>query len=176
MMFQQWQQILKNQQTINAIVSINPKLKMLEQQEHAGILAHVAVALKDCFLTPNWPSSCGAKHLLEYENCVHSSEVVELLEKQGAIIVCKANVPIFNFDIQTFNDIYGTTNNPYNVEYTVGGSSGACAALVAMQLVPLAVGSDVAGSLRIPASFCGVWSCRPSWNRVPTKGHVCNNG
>jgi len=74
--------------------------------------------------------------------------------------------------VQTFNPIYGRTNNPYNLKLTCGGSSGGSAVGVVLGIVPLAIGSDMAGSLRIPAAYCGVCSIRPTIERIPSSGHV----
>ena len=100
------------------------------------------------------------------------SEVVAALKAAGAVVLGKTNVPEKGLDVQAFNPLFGTTGNPYDPARTSGGSSGGSAAAVASGLVPLAIGSDLAGSLRIPAHFCGVCSLRASPGRVPTAGHT----
>jgi len=84
--------------------------------------------------------------------------VVERVKAAGAIILGKTNVPLRLSEWQAYNDIYGTTGNPWDVSRTPGGSSGGGAAALAAGFVPLEIGSDVAGSLRVPAHFCGVYA------------------
>ena len=90
----------------------------------------------------------------------------------GAVIWGKTNVPIQLGDFQTFNAVYGTTNNPYDVTRTPGGSSGGAAVALAADVTPLEVGSDVGGSLRHPANFCGVVSLKPTWGVLDPRGHI----
>ncbi len=97
----------------------------------------------------------------------HSDIMVERLEERGGIVVAKANTPEFGAGAQTFNDVFGTTKNPWNTDMTPGGSSGGSAAALAAGQVWLAQGSDMGGSLRIPAAFSGVVGLRPSPKRVP---------
>jgi len=97
----------------------------------------------------------------------HSDLMVERLEERGGIVVAKANTPEFGAGAQTFNEVFGTTTNPWNTSKTPGGSSGGSAATLAAGQVWLAQGSDYGGSLRIPASFSGVVGLRPSPKRVP---------
>lgn len=96
-----------------------------------------------------------------------SSWHVERLEARGAIIVGKSNTPEFAAGAQTFNEVHGVTRNPWNPDLTCGGSSGGSAVAVATGMAWLADGSDLGGSLRIPAAFCGVVGLRPSVGRVP---------
>ncbi|MER8670831.1 amidase [Mesorhizobium sp. M0644] len=95
---------------------------------------------------------------------------VQRLKNAGAVIVGKSNVPDQNGDWQSFNDVYGTTNNPWNLAHTPGGSSGGGAAAVAAGYVPLDLGWDGGGSLRTPAHFCGVFSHKASLDLVPLRG------
>ncbi|WP_199899268.1 amidase [Sneathiella glossodoripedis] len=96
----------------------------------------------------------------------HSDVMVKRLEKNGAVVIAKANTPEFGAGAQTFNEVFGTTTNPWNTRKTPGGSSGGSAAALAAGQVWLAQGSDLGGSLRIPASFAGVVGLRPSPGRV----------
>ncbi|MFI0979762.1 amidase [Streptomyces sp. NPDC021093] len=100
------------------------------------------------------------------------ADAVALLRAAGAIIIGKTNTPPMCQDIQTSNDLFGTTPNPYDAARTAGGSSGGPAAAVAAGLTPLEVGSDLAGSLRLPAHYCGVYGLRTTRGIVPTRGHV----
>jgi amidase len=101
---------------------------------------------------------------------VADSLVVSRLKAAGAVILGKTNVPFMLADNQSYNDIYGTTNNPWDVSRTPGGSSGGSAAALAAGFVPLELGSDLGGSLRIPAHFCGVYAHRPSLGLLPMRG------
>jgi len=95
---------------------------------------------------------------------------VQRLKAAGAIILGKTNVPINLGDWQSYNEIYGTTNNPWDLSRSPGGSSGGAAAALAAGFVPLEFGSDIGGSLRAPAHFCGVFSHKPSLDLVPQRG------
>lgn len=97
---------------------------------------------------------------------------VQRLRAAGAIILGKTNTSAFCADVQSFNEIFGTTNNPWNTARTSGGSSGGAAVALAAGLTPIEVGSDIAGSIRIPASFCGVFGHKPSYGLVPMFGHI----
>jgi len=88
------------------------------------------------------------------------------------VIWGKTNVPYMLGDIQSYNEIYGTTNNPYDVTRTPGGSSGGAAAALAAGITPLEIGSDIGGSLRHPANFCGVVSLKPTWGVLSLRGHI----
>ncbi len=90
----------------------------------------------------------------------------------GAIILGKTNVPFMSADLQSYNEVYGSTNNPWNVGRTSGGSSGGAAASLAAGLTPLEVGSDIGGSIRIPAHFNGVFGHKPSYGIVSQQGHI----
>jgi amidase len=97
---------------------------------------------------------------------------VSRLKAAGAVILGKTNVPPFLSDWQSNNPVYGRTRNPWDLERSPGGSSGGSAAALAAGLTPLEFGSDIGGSIRIPAGFCGVFGHKPSHNIVPSRGHV----
>jgi len=96
--------------------------------------------------------------------------VVSRLKAAGAVILGKTNVPLDLGDWQSYNEVYGTTNNPWDLGRSPGGSSGGGAAALAAGLVPLELGSDIGGSLRAPAHYCGVFSHKPSLNLIPMRG------
>ena len=96
--------------------------------------------------------------------------VVQRLKRAGAIIIGKTNVPLALGDWQSYNDVYGTTNNPWDFGRTPGGSSGGAAAALAAGYVPLELGSDIGGSLRAPAHYCGVFAHKPSLDLIPERG------
>ena len=102
---------------------------------------------------------------------VRDATVVSRLREAGAVIMATTNVPEGGMWMETYNLIHGRTNNPWNVAHTSGGSSGGEAALVAAGASPFGLGSDIGGSVRIPAAFCGVASHKPSTRMVPNTGH-----
>jgi amidase len=97
---------------------------------------------------------------------------VQKIRNAGAVVFGKTNVPLMLADFQSYNDIYGTTNNPYDPARTPGGSSGGSAAALAAGLSALELGSDIGGSIRNPAHFCGVFGHKPTWNLLSAKGHT----
>jgi len=100
------------------------------------------------------------------------SVVVERLRAAGAIIHGKTNVPLGLADFQSYNDVYGTTNNPWDLGRTPGGSSGGSAVALATGMAALEMGSDIGGSIRNPAHFCGVFGHKPTWGMIPSRGHA----
>src|SRR5262249_21048472 len=101
-----------------------------------------------------------------------SAPAAERLEKAGAVLFGKTNVPLMLADWQSYNAIYGTTNNPWEVTRTPGGSSGGSAAALAAGLTGLEAGSDIGGSIRNPAHYCGVFGLKPTWGVVSPKGQA----
>ena len=97
---------------------------------------------------------------------------VARLKGAGAVILGKTNVPLVNGDWQSYNDIYGTTNNPWDKTRSPGGSSGGSSAALAAGFGPLSLGTDIGGSLRVPAHFCGVCTHKPTFGLAPTRGHL----
>jgi amidase len=97
---------------------------------------------------------------------------VTRVKAAGAVILGKTNVPLGLGDFQSYNDIYGTTGNPWDLGRTPGGSSGGSSAALAAGYGPLSLGSDIGGSLRAPAHFCGVYAHKPSLGLVPARGHT----
>ena len=100
------------------------------------------------------------------------SDMATALQAAGAVLMGKTNVPLGGADFQTYNDLYGTTNNPWDLARTPGGSSGGSAAALAAGFTPLEAGSDIAGSIRNPAHFCGVYGHKPTWGIVSQRGHA----
>ena len=97
---------------------------------------------------------------------------VARLKAAGAIILGKTNIPVSLADWQSVNPIYGRTRNPWDLERTAGGSSGGAAAAVAAGMVPLEMGTDIGGSIRVPAAFCGIFGHKPSYGLIPQRGHA----
>ena len=100
------------------------------------------------------------------------AEAVRRLRGAGAVIFGTTNTPALAVDWQTFNPIFGTTNNPWDTTRTTGGSSGGAAAAVATGMTALELGSDIAGSIRVPSNWCGICGHKPSWGIVPQRGHL----
>ena len=94
------------------------------------------------------------------------------MKEAGGVILGKTNVPLALGDWQSYNDIYGTTNNPFDLGRTPGGSSGGSSAALAAGYGPLSLGSDIGGSLRVPAFHCGVYAHKPTFALVPSRGHT----
>ena len=101
----------------------------------------------------------------------YTAVAIERLQAAGAVVFGKTNVPLLLQDLQSYNAVYGTTRNPYDLTRTPGGSSGGGAAAVAAGLSAADFGSDLAGSIRVPSSFCGLYAHKPSFGVVPTRGH-----
>lgn len=139
--------------------------------DELGPLHGVPMSIKESFDVPGLPTTWG---LPEFRANVAttSATVVERLEAAGAIVFAKTNVPANLADWQTFNAIYGVTNNPWDLDRAPGGSSGGSAAALAAGLTPLEVGSDIGGSIRGPAHYCGVYGHKPTLGLVPRDGHA----
>ncbi|MCY3879285.1 MAG: amidase family protein [Rhodobacteraceae bacterium] len=133
--------------------------------DHPGWLAGLTVGIKDLIDVAGLPNTCGSPALANYvPEC--SDPLIERLEGRGAVIGGKTNTPEFGAGANTFNAVFGATRNPWNTDMNAGGSSGGSAAALATGQFWLCHGSDLAGSLRTPASFCGVVGFRPSPGRA----------
>src|SRR5947208_9642591 len=131
-----------------------------------GPLAGVPVGIKDLVLTKGIRTTSGS---ILYKDFVPDEDdvVVERLKAAGAVILGKTNVPELGYSGASYNMIFPTTRNPWNTERTSGGSSAGSGAAVAAGMGPFAIGSDGGGSVRIPASFCGLYGLKASMGRVP---------
>ncbi|TDC22023.1 amidase, partial [Kribbella albertanoniae] len=136
-----------------------------------GPLLGIPVTVKECYNMAGLPTTWG---LPEYRDYVPAEDAVQVsrLKAAGAVVLGKTNVPLGLQDIQSFNEIYGTTNNPWDHARTAGGSSGGSAAALASGFGALSIGSDLAGSLRTPAHFCGVYAHKPTVGLAATRGMV----
>ena len=136
--------------------------------EYSPLLG-LPMTVKESFSVVGLPTSWGN---IQYKDWYPSADslVVSRLKEAGAIILGKTNVPCMLDDWQSYNQIHGTTNNPWNLNFTAGGSSGGSAAALAAGYVALELGSDLAGSLRVPAHYCGVCAHKPSSDLIPLRG------
>src|SRR2546430_5385248 len=141
----------------------------LAEGNTSGALHGVPITIKESFAYRGSPNAWGLPAL---KNAIspRTAVAVERLESAGAIIVGKTNVPVMLGDWQTYNAIHGTTNNPWDLTRTPGGSTGGGAAAVASGIGALTIGSDLSGSIRIPAHFCGVYGHKPSLELVSMAG------
>ena len=139
----------------------------LARGEVVGPLHGLPIAHKDLQITKGVRTTFGSPIYKDFVPA-DDSLLVERIRLAGAIFVGKTNTPEFGAGSQTFNPVFGATRNPYDTTKTCGGSSGGAAVALACGMLPLADGSDMGGSLRNPASFCGVVGLRPSAGRVPT--------
>jgi amidase len=136
-----------------------------------GPLHGLPILIKDVFSTAGVRTTSGSKML---ENYVPKEDAVAVtrLKAAGAVILGKTNMPEFAGDLQSYNDIAGTTNNPWDLTRTPGGSTGGGAAALAAGMGFLELGSDIGGSIRTPSHFCGIYGLKPTLNLVPEEGHI----
>ncbi len=161
---------------VNAIVTLVPERAMsdaraadeaLGRGEDVGPLHGLPVAHKDLFPTRGIRTTYGSQVFKDFVP-EEDALIVQRMRGAGAITIGKTNTPEFGAGSQTFNEVFGETRNPYDLSKTCGGSSGGAAAALACDMIPLADGSDMGGSLRNPAAFCNVVGLRPSPGTVPT--------
>ncbi len=145
--------------------------KKIANGEEAGSLAGVPFIAKDNMLTFDSPTTAAAE-ILENFYAPFQAECIERLEAEGAICIGKANLDAFAHGASTENSAYGPTTNPHDDSRVAGGSSGGSAASVALDMVPFALGSDTGGSIRQPASYCGVVGLKPTYGSVSRYGVV----
>ncbi len=135
-----------------------------------GPLAGVPFAVKDLFDVQGYATTAGASMRLDAPPAVRDAWAVRRLKAAGAILVGTLNMDEYAYGFATVNAHFGTTKNPHDGTRLAGGSSGGSAAAVAAGLVPLTLGSDTNGSIRVPASLCGVWGMRPGDGAIPLDG------
>jgi amidase len=166
--------------SVNAIVTLDAERAHQRATEADEARAHgeswgplhgLPVTVKDVFETDGLRTTAGSPELADYVPD-RDAVLVRRLRGAGAVIFGKTNTPTMASDGQTYNPVFGTTNNPWDLTRTPGGSSGGCGAALAAGLTPLSFGSDIAGSIRIPASFCGIYGHKPSFGLVPQRGHI----
>ena len=173
-------QIQKRNSAINAVVVLNEAEalqqadradQMLARGESLGALHGVPITIKDTYLVKGMRATAGYLPLKDHV-AAEDAVPVKLLKEAGAIILGKTNTTTLAMDMQTVNPIFGTTNNPWDVTRTPAGSSGGCASALASGMTSLSIGSDLAGSIRLPASFCGVYGLKPTHGVISMEGHI----
>ncbi|WP_431952194.1 amidase [Nocardia lijiangensis] len=134
-------------------------------------LLGIPVTVKESYNIAGLPTTWG---MPEYKDYVPAEDAIQVsrLRAAGAVVLGKTNVPLMLKDWQSYNEIYGTTNNPWDLGRTPGGSSGGSAAALASGFGALSIGSDLVGSLRTPAHFCGIYAHKPTFGLVATRGMV----
>lgn len=165
---------------INAVVTVDTETararadaadQALADSRSWGPLHGVPMTVKDTYEAAGMATVVGEPKLKDYRS-TQDSVAVARLRGAGAVVFGKTNTPRLAQDVQTFNPIYGTTYNPWNTERTPGGSSGGAAASLACGFTPLELGSDLAGSIRTPSSWCGVYGHKTSYGLIPMRGHI----
>lgn len=162
---------------INAVVTLNPQLcqqaQQAEQNPQAAkpALYGIPISIKDAFATKDLITTSSHPPLKDYLP-PHDATLVQRLRTAGALLVGKTNLPELAGDPQCNSPLFGRTNNPWAITHTSGGSSGGSAAAVAMGFSYLDLGSDIGGSIRIPAAYCGVVGFKASEHRLPRTGHI----
>ena len=174
--------------SLRRVASLDPKLKAFitvtaelakSQAQQAdqelldgkdrGPLHGIPVAVKDVFCTRGIRTTCGSKLFADHIP-QHDAAVVERLRAAGAVMVGKTNMHELAYGVTSTNPHFGTVRNPWDLDRIAGGSSGGSGSAVAAGMVPMAMGSDTGGSIRIPASFCGTVGLKPSFGRVSRYG------
>lgn len=144
--------------------------KALSDGAEQGPLHGVPMTIKEQYHVAGLPTTFGhpalANNVPDWD-----ADAVIAYRNAGAILVGKTNTPTGGSDFQTYNDVYGTTNNPWDVQRIPGGSSGGSAAALAAGMTAIEAGSDIGGSIRNPAHFCGVYGHKPTWGIVSQRGH-----
>lgn len=172
--------IEKHNAAINAIVAFDPEIaiesaKEIDRRfangEALPSLAGLPISVKDILCTRQGTTTCGSKMLAKYQS-PFDAHLVTRLHDSGAIVMGKTNLDEFAMGGSTENSIFGPSRNPWDVSRTCGGSSGGSAAAVAAGLSPASIGTDTGGSIRQPASFCGVCGIKPTYGRVSRYGLI----
>ena len=165
---------------VNAVVAVDMERARAEATaadnsraagDKCGPLHGLPMTIKDCYETLDLVTAAGAPELSEHMP-TRDADVVRLLRRAGAIVWAKTNVPYYAGDHQTYNDVYGITNNPWDLTRTSGGSSGGAAVAVACGFTTAEIGSDIGNSIRQPAGLNGVFGLKTTHGLVSGRGHI----
>ena len=143
------------------ILEIESREEILEKYPLLGCV----MSIKECIYMKNCPNT-GGLHINLNRVATQEPRTIQKLREKGAVLTCRGNVPQFLMSMESNNSIYGLTKNPFDNSRTAGGSSGGEAVNIVQGFANIAIGSDLAGSVRIPALFCGLTGFKPSNNRV----------
>jgi len=133
-------------------------------------LLGIPITIKEAFNVAGLPTTWGFPQFTDFVP-KEDALIVSRLKRAGGVVLGKTNVPLGLRDFQCYNDVYGTTNNPWDTSRSPGGSSGGSAAALAAGFGPLSFGSDIGGSVRVPAHFCGIYAHKPTSGMVPFRGY-----
>jgi amidase len=165
---------------INSVVTLDAERARGAADEADGAIARgdgvgplhgLPITIKDAIETEGIRSTGGATELTDHVPGT-DAPAVAALKQAGAIVFGKTNLPRWSGDLQAYNDIFGTTNNPWDTSRATGGSSGGAAAAVACGFTSFELGTDIGGSIRIPSHCCGVFGLKPSFGLVPQRGYL----
>jgi amidase len=165
---------------VNAVVTLDVERARKEaaaadeaiaRGELRGPLHGLPMTVKDSLETAGLRTTSGSPDLADHVP-ERDADAVARLRAAGAVVFGKTNLPTYTMDWQSYNKLFGTTNNPWDTTRTPGGSSGGAAAALAAGLTGFEIGSDIGGSIRVPAHFCGVFGLKPSHGIVPMRGHI----
>lgn len=174
------ERIERHNPTVNAVVALDVDRartraraadRALAAGERWGPLHGLPMTVKDSYETEGLVTTSGAPELRGHVPARDATAVARL-RAAGAVVFGKTNLPLYAGDLQSYNEVYGTTSNPWDPSRTPGGSSGGAAAALATGMTPLELGSDIGGSIRQPSSFTGVFGLKPSFGIVATRGHI----
>ena len=145
------------------------KYKNFTEEQIKGQLYGKLFAVKDNIDIKGYPTTC-ASNILKNHNSIYTATAIERIENAGGLVVAKTNLDEFAMGSSNEHSIFGASKNPNNLEYVCGGSSGGSAGAVSANIVDIALGSDTGGSVRQPASFCGVYGLKPTYGRISRYG------
>jgi amidase len=143
----------------------------LAKKEWWGPFHGVPITVKESYGMEGVPATAGVPEYKDFRP-KHNAVTIDRIQRAGAIVIGKTNVPVMLADLQSYNPIYGTSNNPWDVTRTPGGSTGGGGAALAAGLGHLTLGTDIGGSIRTPSHFCGIYGHKPTLELVSLIGHV----